>query len=194
MLVAIAAAALTLIWSRPLENAQGADTPNARAVRADGAQPAPARVRIGTYDGRAIAVAFAPTPIHNAQIAELMKQAKEAEAAGDTKRVEELRAKGSALQTVRHLQAFGNAQVDDILQHVRDKLPEVAEAAGVCAIVRETDFRDGSVDTVDVTDRIVALFNPNERTLKTVKEIRGRKPMALETVLIAERQERKPSR
>jgi hypothetical protein len=93
---------------------------------------------MGTYDGRAIAIAFAPTPIHNAQIAELMKQAKEAEAAGDTGRVEQLRAKGSALQTVRHLQAFGNAPVDDILDHVRDKLPEIAQAAGVCAIVRET--------------------------------------------------------
>jgi hypothetical protein len=39
----------------------------------------------------------------------------------------------------------------------------------------------------------VALFNPNERTLKTVKEIRGLKPMSLETVLVAERNEPQPS-
>src|SRR5687768_10333735 len=100
LFVAIAVA-LTVPWSPPLENALAADTPNAPAVRADGAPRV--RVRIGTYDGRAIAVAFAPSPTHNARIAELMKQAKDAEAAGDTERVEELRAKGSALQTVRHL-------------------------------------------------------------------------------------------
>jgi hypothetical protein len=183
-------AVLSVLWTRTLKNAAAADPGNVRAVQPAAAAPAP--TRIGTYDGRAIAVAFAPSATHNNYIAELSKRAKEAEAAGDIQKVAELRAKGRALQTVRHLQAFANAPVDDILHHVRDKLPDVAQKAGVCAIVRGADFYDPSVETVDVTDQLVALFNPSERTLKTVKDIRKKMPLALETVLIAEREEQHP--
>ena len=122
----------------------------------------------------------------------MVKQVKQAEAAGDAQKVAELKARGSALQTVRHLQAFGDAPVDDILNHVRDQLPGLAHKAGVRAIGREPDFRDASVEAVDVTEQLVALFNPDQRTLNTVRELRKRKPMSLETVLVAEREEYKP--
>ena len=149
----------------------------------------PGKVRIGTYDGRALAVAFVQT--NKGQVAELLKQAKKAQDAGDAKRLEELRVRGAALQIVRHLQAFGNAPVDDILQHVSDKLPEVAEKAGVCAIVQHVDLHDSTVEAVDVTDQLVALFDPDERTLTLIQGLRKHKPMALEAVLVAEHQPRK---
>jgi hypothetical protein len=183
-------AGLAVFWLGVAVLRAGGDVGDVPAAQAAGAAPGPAR--IGTYDGRAIAVAFVPSTINSVQLAELVKKAKDAEAAGDTARVAELRAKGAALQTLRHLQGFSNAPVDDILDHVRERLPEVARKAGVCAIVRETDFHDATVETIDVTDQIVALFNPNERTLKTVKDIRKHKPMSIDTVLIAEREEHKP--
>ena len=81
--------------------------------------------------------------------------------------------------------------MDDILQHVSDKLPEVARKAGVCVIVQQVDFRDSTVETVDVTDQLVALFDPDERTLALIRGVRKGKPMALEAVLVAEHQPRK---
>jgi hypothetical protein len=181
------AAVLTVLSTHPLKDAAGAaDT---SLVRADAAGPA-RKTRIGTYDGRALAIAF--VPMNKGQIAELLKQAKQVQAAGDAEKLAELRANGSALQTVRHLQAFGNAPVDDILQHIRNKLPEVAQKAGVCAIVREPDFHDSTVETIDVTDQLVALFDPDERTLKLIDGVRKQKPMALEAVLVAEREEHGP--
>ena len=98
---------------------------------------------------------------------------------------------GSALQIVRRLQAFGNAPVDDILQHVSDKLPGVAQKAGLCAIVQHVDFHDSTVETVDVTAQLVALFDPDERTLTLIRGVRKYKPMSLEAVLVAEHRPRK---
>jgi hypothetical protein len=189
-LIAIAAG-LSVLSAMPLtDTGDRAHTP---APGAGALTPAPpSKVRIGTYDGRALAIAF--VPMNKGRVAELLNQAKEAQAAGDVEKLAVLRANGSALQTVRHLQAFGNAPVDDILDRIRDKLPDVARRAGVCAIVREPDFRDDSIETIDVTDQLVALFDPEERTLKLIKDVREHKPMTLEAVLVAEREEHKPAK
>ena len=61
----------------------------------------------------------------------------------------------------------------------------------MCAIVQHLDIRDSTVETVDVTDQLVALFNPDERTLTLIQGVRKHKPMALEAVLVAEHQPRK---
>jgi hypothetical protein len=179
-------AALMVLAPVPLKHA--VNEAKAPAKPANSATPVP-KTRLGTYDGRALAVAFAP--LNKGRLAELLKEAKEAQDAGDAKKLEELRVKGSALQIVRHLQAFGNAPVDDILQHVSDQLPDVAQKAGVCAIVQHLDFRDSTVETVDVTDQLVALFDPDERTLTLIQGVRNYKPMTLEAVLVAEHQPRK---
>jgi hypothetical protein len=143
----------------------------------------PARVRIGVYDSRAVAVAFAPSGQNRHALQQLMNDAKRAEAAKDDKRLAELKAQGAARQRRMHLQGFSNAPVDDILAHVRDRLPDVARRAGVVAIVPAADFHDAAaVETVDVTDDLVALFEPSERTLRTVAEVRRREPIAIEVI------------
>jgi hypothetical protein len=176
-----------LVALAPLSLKHDVGEANASAEPAN-ATPVP-KTRIGTYDGRAIAIAF--VPMNKGQIAELLKQANEAQDAGDAKKLEELRVQASALQIVRYLQVFGNAPVDDILLHVSDRLPEVAQKAGVCAIVQHLDFHDSIVETVDVTDELVALFDPDERTLTLIQGMRKHEPMALEAVLVAEHQPRK---
>jgi len=39
--------------------------------------------------------------------------------------------------------------------------------------------RHAGARTVDVTDALVALFDPNERTLRTVRELAGQEPLPL---------------
>jgi hypothetical protein len=143
----------------------------------------PGQVAIGVYDSRAVALAFVQSGGQDALVNDLRKQLEEAKAAGDTKRVEQIKAQGANQQTLRHLQGFSNAPVDDILLKVKDKLPAIAEQAGVDAIVAKLDYQRPGVVTVDVTDQMVALFHPSAKTLKTIAELRQREPVPMVQIL-----------
>jgi hypothetical protein len=94
-----------------------------------------------------------------------------------------LDAEGEALQRRLHLQGFSTAPVDDVLETVRDELEAIAKRTNVVAIARAVDYHQvASVELVDLTDELVALFHPNEQTLKTVRELRKLKPAAIEDV------------
>lgn len=137
-------------------------------------------LKIGTYDSRAIAVAYAPSKFN--PIRENMAKYKAAKAAKDKPLMEDLEAWGKKHQRELHRQGFATVPVSNLLEHVKDGLPEVAESAGVLAIVRACDFTAPNVQTVDVTDQLVKLFDPSERTLKTVREIRKVDPVHLDDV------------
>jgi hypothetical protein len=148
-----------------------------------GNQPAPAGkdavLRVGTFDSRAIAVAYAHSK-YNTQVAKLMEESKKAKAANDTKKIAELNTKGKKLQDKFHLQGFGKVPVDDLLACVKDRLPAVAKEAGVDVIADDMSWAADGVAKVDVTDRLVKLYEPNEQTLKMVAEMKNVKPLPLE--------------
>lgn len=136
-------------------------------------------VKIGVYDSRAVIVGARDSKGFNTGVADLMRQKDEAETAGDTRRVQQLKHKGNCLQQLRHAQAFSTAPVDDVLEQIKDKLPAIAEKAGVDVIVARPDYVAKGVEIVDVTDQIVAELSPSEKTLKTVAEMRKHKPISL---------------
>jgi hypothetical protein len=146
---------------------------------ASAAEPA-SNLRVGIYDNRAIAVAYAASK-HN-PVAGKMKEHKEAKAAGDTERVKELEAWGKKHQRQLHRQGFGRVPVDDLLTCVKEKLPEVAEDGGVDVIVWQCDYSGPNVEVVDITKELVQLFDPSEKTLKTVAELKKHDPIDLDTV------------
>jgi hypothetical protein len=81
--------------------------------------------RIGVFESRAIAVAFASSKF-GTQPKELMEEYRKAEAAGNKKRMEELKGRGKKLQDKLHLQGFGRVPVDDLLAPVKDRIADVA--------------------------------------------------------------------
>jgi len=139
---------------------------------------APPKARIGTYDSRAIAIAYAPSK-HN-PVAEKMKEHAAAKEKGDKQRVQELEAWGAAHQRQLHRQGFARVPVDDLLAHVADRLPGVATAANVDAIVFDCNHHTAEVELVDVTLAIVALYEPSEKTLEYVKSAMKAKPVGLD--------------
>ena len=139
---------------------------------------APARLRIGTYDSRAVAVAYAASP-HNPVDAKLREHAA-AKAAGDRRKVAELEAWGEARQRALHRQGFARVPVDDLLEPVRARLPEAARAAGVDALVFGCTWSAEGVEVVDATDEVVALFEPSQKTLRTIAELRSKQPLDLD--------------
>jgi hypothetical protein len=168
-----ALAILLFICQMPLTHADPSAPPD----------PQTRALRVGVYDSRAVCVASRGSAAITAPIAELQEQLKQAEAAGDTERAAQIKQRGSTLQTLRHLQAFSTAPVDDILAHLEDKLPEIAREAGVDIIVARLDYQGPSVELVDVTDQLVRAFDPDERTIRTVTELRKHKPIDLTAAL-----------
>ncbi len=144
------------------------------------AQDAARAVRVGIYDNRAIAVAFAASKYN--PVAEKMKEYNAAKEAGNTDRVRELEAWGQKLQRQLHRQGFSRVPVDDLLAHVKDQLPEVAEKMKIDVIVWQCDFASPGTEIVDVTSELVQLFHPTEKTLRTIGDLLPKPPIELDVV------------
>ena len=142
----------------------------------------PTPLTLGTFDSRALAIAYTGSEAFQAHMADLHQQLADAHAADDTARVSELEALGPAMQARLHGQGFSTAPVDDLLEHIEDALPGIAADAGVDVIVSKWDLtyeREGLV-LVDVTVALAARFEPDERTWTSIREIMRQEPVALE--------------
>jgi len=157
----------------------GALTATGHLARA-ASESAQIKLRVGTYDPRAIAAAYARSDLWNKQLAGKMQEHKQAKADGDEKKVKELEAWGDAQQRRLHRQGFGNEPVDNILAFIKDDLPKVAQDAKVVLIVPKADWHDeASVEVVDVTDRMVDCLNPTVQTRQVIAELRKHAPVDL---------------
>jgi len=94
-----------------------------------------------------------------------------------------------------HLQVFSNgsigsvtAVIADRLPAIADRLPAIAAAAGVSAIVSESElaFAGTAVERVDVTPKVAALFNPDEAAKKMIDSMKGQNPIGLAEALAIE--------
>ena len=139
--------------------------------------------RIGVYDSRAIAVAYAGSKAFNAWMSALMAEYSRAKAAGDQKRVAELKAEGAERQKLMHKQGFSTAPVHNILKHIKDRLPAIKQRAGVGVLVskwdKDTLAKHPCAELVDVTMELVDAFNPNERQRNSAIAIQKHKPIPL---------------
>ena len=139
--------------------------------------------RIGVYDSRSVAIAFAGSDAHKRWMAPLVEEHKKAKAAGDTERARELEAEGRARQRRAHTQGFATAPVDDILKHIEDQLPAIKTQAGVSLLVskwdKETLKKHRAAEQVDVTPALIDAFNPSEKQRKAALEIQQKKPISI---------------
>lgn len=147
------------------------------------------KIRLGVYDNRAIAVAYAPSKFN--PVREKMQQLEQARDAGDTQRATQLEQWGQQHQRQLHRQGFCRVPVDDLLAHVQDRLPEVARSTRVSAITWQCDYSAPEVEVVDITDALVMLFEPSEKTLETVEQIKKHKPVDLDEIEKHHREQRK---
>ena len=150
------------------------------------------KVRVGTYDSRAIVAAYFFGQFYEQDKAKQMKAAEEevkkAKATGDKKQIAEAEAKlnnvAPKMQNVRHKQFFSTAPVDDILVHIQDQMQGIAKEAGVVRIVSKWDKKVlaeyKGAETVDVTMEMVKAFHPSEKQLQMAIEIQTKEPIPLE--------------
>ena len=139
-------------------------------------------VRIGVYDSRSIAVAFAGTPGFKADLERLKKDHEQALARGDRKRAAELAAEGEAWQRRMHQQGFGTAPVTEMLRSIAGQMPGIASNANVSAFVSVWDTntlaRYPAAQRVDVTMALVDALHPNAQQRKWAIEAQKHPPVA----------------
>ena len=143
-------------------------------------------VVVGTFDSRGVLFAYVGSDEFkdylSAQQADVGRALERARGAGDEELVAKLDALGPAMQKRIHEQGFGTAPVDDIIARIEDKLPDIAKQAGVEVIVSKWTlaYQSPAAKFVDVTDLLVAEFDPNEETLQGIREIVAQAPVPLD--------------
>ncbi len=130
--------------------------------------------RIGTYDGRAVVIAYANSELFRQWLDEVRKRHDEAAASGDKQRADELQAQAIAQQDRFHAQAFDGDDIGDVLDKVANELPVIRQAAGVVRLEPVNRERPADALTVDVTDQLVALFHPDDRAKGWIADIRSK--------------------
>ena len=146
-------------------------------------EPLPvSKVQVGTFDSRALAMAYYRSELFGRQIKEMRAEYEKAKEAGDEKRVRELEIVGSAQQELMHKQGFSTWQVDNILKKINGELSEVAIQAEVDIIISKWSavYQRSGVEFIDVTNIMVKLFDPDEQTLRMIEEIQKQAPVPLE--------------
>lgn len=146
---------------------------------AAGEQPAGAPMRIGVYDSRGVAIAYARSAEFQRDVARMRSDLQQAKAKGDAEQVKKLEKEGPWMQVRLHQRGFSTAGAGDLLAKVADGLPGVAREAGVILIVSkwEMPYMDPAVQIVDVTLPLARLFKPDEATLKMLGELAAQKPI-----------------
>ena len=145
-------------------------------------------VVVGTFDSRAVAVAYVQSDAFGdylvAQQTDVAQVLERAKTAGDEALVAALDALGPAMQKRLHEQGFGTAPVDDIIARIKDKLPGIAEEAGVDVIVSKWSltYLGPAAKFIDVTSLIAAEFDPDERTLKMIQSTVEADPVPLDEI------------
>jgi len=139
-------------------------------------------VRVGTFDSRALAIAYYRSEAFRRQMNEMRTEHEEAKAAGDEGLVRELEFEGSAQQELMHKQGFSTWQVDNILEMIKGEIPEIAIQANVDVIISKWAlvYRRPEVEPIDVTSFMVKPFDPDDRTLTMIKDIQKQDPVTLD--------------
>ena len=139
------------------------------------------KIRVGVFDSRAVSIAYYQSKFSNVQQAfgtlhTRMKEAKEKE---DKKAIASIEREATLRQAMMHEQGFGRGSINNVTETVKDKMVQLAKDENLSAIVSKWElvFSGADVVTVEVTEKIVDFFEPNEKIKSMMKEIMGSEPI-----------------
>ena len=143
------------------------------------------RPRIGTYDSRAIAIAYGNSSEAREFIVGLQSEMAKARAAGNDALAREIEQKAKAHQILGHLQAFSIGSVAEILEKHKSEVEQIAKEARVEAMVStyELAYLGGGIETVDLTAPLTRIFKPNGQVMRWIEEVPQHKPLPMLDVL-----------
>lgn len=132
-----------------------------RSAKPEVAYAAPEQIspRVGQVDRVDLLVAFHKSKVHDDRLRAMIKERDEARVRGDNARVRELEREGKAMQDRAHRQLAGRAPLTNIIDAIRDKLPEVAREQRVDRIDVVQKVKP-SESSPDITKPVTALLPP----------------------------------
>lgn len=139
------------------------------------------KIQVGVFDSRAVAVAFYQSKFSNIQETFGLLHTRMAEAKGkeDKTAIASIERESTLRQAMMHEQGFGRGSVNSITETVKEKLMQLAKDENLSTIVSKWElvYCGDDVVTVDVTEKIVDFFEPNEKMKLMTKEIMGLEPL-----------------
>lgn len=159
-----------------------------RAIAAGEEAGGGAGLRVGTYDSRAVALAWLRSGADTA-VQDAMEEHRKAKEEKDEPRARAVEQRMEWLQNLRHMQVFGNAPIPDVVERMRDTIAEEAKKAKVQLVVRDIDiaWRAEGTTLVDLTEALVDRCHPSAETRKMAREMKDHPPIPLERFPIDER-------
>jgi hypothetical protein len=129
--------------------------------------------RIGTFDSRSVAIVYARTKMFQTFTDSLINVKRKATKDGNTKLAQTIDKQFAQLQISFHEQGFGTASVSYALAFVKDSLVTIAKDSNLTAIVSKWELPYTAKDCkcIDITERVIKLFKPDEKTLKMALDI-----------------------
>ncbi len=125
------------------------------------------------YDSRCIAVAYYRSQIH----ADLLKEWTTQHDAGDEKVKKEVNEKANKMQQLAHLQGFSTEPVDELLARFQPQIEQIMATHNATAICSCWLYKGDIKNTIDITDELAALYNPDEQTLNIIAKMKDVKPL-----------------
>ena len=140
------------------------------------------KIRVGVYDSRAIAVAYANSREFQNALKPAQRDYDQAKLSNNQKRMNELQRQMQLTQRRLNEQAYSTASVASIMATIRNSLPAIAKEANVDVIASkwEVNYLGYNTETEDVTDKLVAVFHTTEQGWKWAKEIQQKTPVPIE--------------
>jgi hypothetical protein len=135
--------------------------------------------RLGVYDSRGVAIAYASSKHNDAFHAAVKARHDAAKQAGDTAAMATIEAEMQTRQKQFHQMGFSKADVSTLLEPIAAQLPAFADRAGIDVLVSkwEIDWLRGGVELVDVTEELAKLYEPKPQAMQWVRDIRTKEPL-----------------
>lgn len=135
--------------------------------------------KIGTFDSRAIAVAYYNSKDFRTSMSAVMSEMDSISKNGDKKAVAKIERDKTLRQAMMHEQGFGTGSVSSIVDLVKDKIKAIAEKENLSTVVSKWElvYSGGEIELVDITEQLVALFGSDERMKQMTKELQKTEPV-----------------
>jgi hypothetical protein len=131
-----------------------------------------ARIRIGTFDSRLVALAYYSSTDYEKFVADFEKQYSIASAKNDSATMKKYLIKSPLMQRMMHDRIFGKGTINDILDNYKEKVSAIGKANNVVMVVSkwEVEYKTPAVEFVDLTWKIMDIFGPVEQVIKWAKD------------------------
>lgn len=138
-----------------------------------------AQTRVGVFDSRAIALARFHCPDFDNPAKQLHAKLEHAQQQGDEKEIARLKRLGPLHQAHLHDLVFGSGSVNKYFKELKERLSAIAQEENLVMIVSKWETANLTADVVlvDITEKLVDLYHPDENIRRMKEGVKNSEPV-----------------